>query len=711
MNEFLTGVINVIKVNLYTLFFVTIFGMGAHADDQVEDPLNAGATQPWQLRQPQAVMDYYVHPDGNDKNPGTKAKPFRTLSRAQEAVRSVNKEHPVDVFIAGGTYVIDKPLRFTAADGGQDGRPVRWRALEGESPVISGGVRVDSWRLQDKKKNIYVADTPRGLQARQIWVDDNLALPARVEMPRDAVSFDEAGFVINDHNFDFIAKVAKPEYLELEAIGAFTNRISPVDKIAGDKFIMEQPAWKNNNWGYDTIYSPLVLGGERGHLYISNALEFVDDPGEWYLDSNAGKLYFIPPRGRDVSEVNVILPRLDHLIAISGTEDQAVRDLVFKGFRFSYTSWLGPSSSEGYANQQTGAYLTGDYEAYPDDALVNCAWGCREFEKTRNKWSQIPAAVQISAAERINFEGNVFAHLGQVALGIGNDSNTHASGIGLAAQGIIVRQNLFTDLAGGAILIGGIRPDAHHPSNDAMVNSHIIVQNNRIKEVAKQYRENAAILSTYVDGAIIINNEISDAPYDAIGIGWGWGINDVGGNPGYRFTIGGDIGAFEGVIRGHYDHPENRIFYTPTTLRNTIVANNRIHDVKQVFTDGGAIYLLSSNPGSFVYGNYLYNIPDRIGIYLDEGAKGITVHHNVVDGAGRWLNANTMGMQAPFRMTYNNEAFHNWHNTNTTFGWSEYGDNKLYDDIPVEGNEWPESARKVMENAGIKASVTVKDQP
>jgi hypothetical protein len=669
------------------------------------DPLVAGVVQPWELRQQVKVAEFYVNPKGLDSNQGTKSKPFKTLTRAMKAVRSANKTSPVDIMLSGGNYTLNKPLHFGSKDGGQNGKPVRWMAVDGEKPVISGGLSIEQWKLFSKEKNIYVANTPKGLNARQIWINDQLVAPASIEIPRDAVAFDNTGFTLTDSKFQYLTKIDGLENLELEALGAFTNRISPVKKVKNGKFVMEQPAWKNNNWGYDTIHAPLVLGGEKGQVFISNALAFVDDPGEWFLDAEKGRLYMIPPENTSVDDISIIMPRLPYLISISGTPKSPVRDLLFSGIRFSYTSWLGPSSAEGYANQQTGAYITGNATDYPEDAFINCAWGCREFEKTRNKWLQMPAAIQVSAAERINFEKNVFAHLGQVALGIGNDAIGNASKVGLAAQGIIIRKNIFTDLAGGAILVGGIRPDAHHPKDSSLVNSHITIQNNRISHVSKQYRENAAILATYVNEVLIIHNEISDAPYDAISIGWGWGLNDYGGSPGYRFSMGGDIGAFDGITRGHYDHPENKIFYTPTTLRNTIIAYNKIHNVKQVFTDGGAIYTLSSNPDTFIHNNYIYNVPNRIAVYLDEGTKGVTVHNNVVDGAGRWLNVNTNSMQAPLRMTYNNSAYKNWHNSGDAYGWSEEGDNKLYDDVHVKGDKWPEAAKNVMQNSGIEDSV------
>src|SRR6185369_3241150 len=254
-----------------------------------------------------------------------------------------------------------------------------------------------------------------------------------------------------------------------------------------------------------------------------------------------------------IDQLEVELPRLQFLLAIGGTHEQPLRDLAFQGIRFSYTSWLGPSSNDGYADQQSGAFLKGPSDARPHNAHLSCVWGCREFETRRNDWQQMPAAVQVSAAERVVFDRVVFAHLGQVALGIGNNADAHATGVGLGARSIEVKASVFNDLAGGAVLAGGISRDAHHPSDPRMANRDVLIANNRICAVSQTYMDNSAILSTYVDGALILHNDISDAPYDGIDIGWGWGVNDAGGSAVYR-----------SARRGYYDFPTNLLYETPT---------------------------------------------------------------------------------------------------------------------------------------------------
>ncbi|MFT4091881.1 MAG: DUF1565 domain-containing protein, partial [Asticcacaulis sp.] len=118
---------------------------------------------------------YYVAPNGNDKADGSAQKPFKSLTRAQEAVRKSNKTGDVSVVIADGTYALEKPLIFTQADGGQNGYSVTWQAAEGAKPLLSGGLTVTGFTLVDEKERVYVANTPKGLDTRQLWVNDTLA--------------------------------------------------------------------------------------------------------------------------------------------------------------------------------------------------------------------------------------------------------------------------------------------------------------------------------------------------------------------------------------------------------------------------------------------------------------------------------------------------------------------------------------------------------
>ncbi len=80
---------------------------------------------------------YYVAQDGDDQNTGTYENPFKTLERAQEAVRGINKNMHGDIVVyLDGEFELDKTLAFTERDSGSNGFCVRWEGVG--NAVISG---------------------------------------------------------------------------------------------------------------------------------------------------------------------------------------------------------------------------------------------------------------------------------------------------------------------------------------------------------------------------------------------------------------------------------------------------------------------------------------------------------------------------------------------------------------------------------------------
>ncbi len=230
---------------------------------------------------------------GDDAGDGSAAHPFRTLERAQQAVRAANAEHDVHVQLADGIYRIGETLVFGTLDGGRNGHQVVWEAASGAHPVISGGVRVTDWKMFDRARGIYVAETPKGLDTRQVWVNDRLAAMASREIPRSSVEFTQEGIVLKDPKLAALASSAPDAgRMEVSATGFFTKRISPVERVRGNVLVMKQPAWNNNIWGYDTLNSP--YHPELAHLYLANSLALVSEAGQWAIDPAQGRLYLRP---------------------------------------------------------------------------------------------------------------------------------------------------------------------------------------------------------------------------------------------------------------------------------------------------------------------------------------------------------------------------------------------------------------------------------
>ncbi|WP_242504074.1 right-handed parallel beta-helix repeat-containing protein [Promicromonospora panici] len=585
----------------------------------------------------------------------------------------------VTVVLADGTYRIDRPLEFRAQDGGRNGHTVRWTAAPGAHPEISGSTQLSGWQQYDEAANIYVADIPAGLDTRQLYVDGVAAPRAATPLALSDLTLTPTGMTINNPDLAYLADLPRQERIEFESLGDFTDRYSPVQSIAGSTITMAQPAWDNNTWGWDTVQYSLLA---ESKWFLANSLSFLDQAGEWYVDPDAGKLYYKPADGVNPQDLDIELPRVETLISVGGTYDAPVSNLEFSGITFTGTSWLGPSSNEGYVSQQNGGYLKGEYDYRPADAFTSCSRGCEAYERTRNTWFQEPSAVQVSAADHITFERNTFRNLGSSGLGIGNDDNATLTGIGLGASNIDVTGNVFTEVGGHALFVGGLRADAHHPSDPRMTNQDILIENNTISHVAVEYQDNSGILSTYVTRAQIVHNEVENLAY-AIDTGYGWGINDAGGSQEY-------------VRRGYYKH--NPLYRTPTTLQDNLIAGNLVHDIKADFADSGNIYNLSASPGTVIENNYMYNV-SGVGIYLDEGSRYILSRHNVLSGSNPWVFTNAYSAG---NGTNDNTLQENWYNSGgAQMPNAEERNNRLIGNVRVSGNNWPSAAWEVICAAGV----------
>src|SRR5882757_6411458 len=118
------------------------------------------------------------------------------LAQAQQTVRTMTGQATGDIVVdlAGGTYRLTSPLRFGVQDSGLNGHKVVYQAVPGQTPVLSGGLRVTGFTLFDATKNIFRAPVPAGTTSRQLFVDG-------VRAARDRGATNPAGFSLSTTGF------------------------------------------------------------------------------------------------------------------------------------------------------------------------------------------------------------------------------------------------------------------------------------------------------------------------------------------------------------------------------------------------------------------------------------------------------------------------------------------------------------------------------
>ncbi|MDQ1597822.1 MAG: hypothetical protein QOI70_1246, partial [Microbacteriaceae bacterium] len=249
-------------------------------------PAAANAAPAVSAAKPQATA-VYVAPSGSGPQNGTEKHPYRSLEAARNAVRKISKnaKSDINVVLADGTYTVDSTFTLTSQDSGQNGHTVTYEAAPGAHPVISGGQSVTGWTVSDAAKGIYKTHVGN-IDTRELYVNGQLETRARSGKNPSGFTKTSTGYTITDTSLD-----AYQNQTDMEVVSAWGWMLyrCPVASIVGNTMTMQQPCWNNAN---------LHAGQEiQNPIWIENAYELLDTPGEWYLDQSTGDLYYMPKPG------------------------------------------------------------------------------------------------------------------------------------------------------------------------------------------------------------------------------------------------------------------------------------------------------------------------------------------------------------------------------------------------------------------------------
>jgi hypothetical protein len=550
--------------------------------------------------------DFYVAVNGNDSWSGKLAQPnnsgtdgpFATIPRARDAVRAqkanADLKHPVTVLLRGGLYTLRESVTFGPEDSGTENYPITYAAFPGEKVVLSGGQKITGWKKGPSE--IWTTEFPevkaRNWYFRQLFVNGRRAIRARTPNTDDKMPW----WTIKTSTATKESPPQKNEPITVSITGSIQGYRHPNDieliymqnNESGRKrlrtineidqtFTLAPPHRWNPRAFINDWYLSIPFAGKP--CYLENALEMLDQPGEWYLDRQTGVLTYWPCAGEDLTSAEVIAPVAQKtLLAIIGTPQQPVRNLHFKELQVRYLDW--PLPPWGYMPMFC-CNVAVDGDPNP---------GHRPIE----------AAVEFEYARSCSFTNGGISHVGGMGLCLRNGT-----------ANIIIEGNDIFDLGGGGITagypnVGGGFLYAAPPPKPGEYQGYRIA-NNYVHHCGMDYYGAVGILLFATQNAQVAHNLIHDTAYFGMG------------------------------VAGSQD-PE-----LPFARDNTIEFNHIYHAMKVTIDGAGMYVTFANHGnGTLIRGNLIHDTqgnpyhekwgvhPPSAGIYLDSNNSGCRYESNVL---------------------------------------------------------------------------------
>lgn len=571
----------------------------------------------------------YVSPHGNDQWSGRSADPeggdgpLATLEAARLKVRAIkaNAKESVEVLIRGGEYHLDKTVVFGLADSGSEEAPVVYKAFPGEKPVFSGGVEISKWArcAQDPAGvspkawgQLWVAEIPT--HTREPWVIRSLydgeALLQRarsgsfkyrdVEKENDSNRQGKKLTSVLDYEGDPLPPFDRTVHYRDDDLRDWPNP-SDIELILKDRpwlanvIALERVDTRNKvaHLAVDPTYQAI---NPNNRYWVENAIEYLDEPGEWVVNTREGRIYLWP--GKDVADMNVVAPFLQEFIRVEGTEDGPFAShLWFEGLTFTHGV---------------------------RDTLLE---GDRGLQHDWEMYDKANAVIRFRFAEDCVVSSCVI----KASSGTGIRLDLHCQRIRIAG-------NHLHHLGGGGIVLSGYGPGTKD------VNKKNVVHDNFIHHIGELLLHSAAIFIAQSGHNDITHNTIRDVPYNGI---------VVSGCRPHEFYLVKRIPfrrAWVSSIRFEECEPyikkglaaryQNRLehFLPLLHARENRIVMNDISRTLLKLHDGNAIYFSAMGEDNLVERNYLHQNHDTAGaIRLDDNPSFTIIRENVITESERGL--------------------------------------------------------------------------
>ncbi len=505
----------------------------------------------------------YVAPGGtgNGKSHESPTGSIQNALSMVEMMRGGGMLQPITVKLLAGNYCLTSPIVFHPTMSNVSVEPFGngdvlisgAKKLEGFAETEFMGVKCLGVSIEEVKSgawkftDLYV----NGLRAEKTRLPDvGYFKMKETEVPTTTLFGPSKWFVAEDADLDQFKSLYAFEDAIVSYNHYWIDEHTPIETldIASGRVTMSYRSRFNIRPGQEYI--------------LENVAEQFKNPGEWYLDRANGMLYYIPRSDDETADtLDVWAPVVPRLLSFEGgrADDNHVTGVRFRDITFAYTR--GDYGSGQHVDGTTEGELFGS-----DGQAVSNAHG----------------AIELSYARNISFRGCTLRNYG-----------VHGFNIKEGCRSVKIEGcKIYDGGAGGVRICGG-----GYGSPDSTHTTACTVSDCSITHVGRRYFSACGILIMHASEIDILNNEIGDLYYTGVSVGWTWG-------------------------------------YAKTVCRDNRIIGNHIYDLGKGFlSDMGGVYLLGSQPGTVVANNRIHDIKCKEyggwALYTDEGSAGMLLENNL----------------------------------------------------------------------------------
>ena len=650
-----------------------------------------------------AKADYYVAPNGDDRWSGTLAAqnvaktdgPFRSIAKAQSAVRERLAGHPgrtITIMLRSGTYYLalsptnPGTLHFAAKDSGAPNAPVTWRNFPGETPIVSGGVRIGKGGLGLAWRNVsgslWELQLPAGIRPFEyLFYNGARRLRARVQSESAA----SVGYVMRDGACYSTEdkKVASADHCNLGTYLRMADTVAPKGVNAGcpstsdrsgarskclDRF-KYNPEDPISNWANVNPDGSACGGGPNGYPKGDVEIAVFES---WTMESMRVSCidttnHIIHLTGKMKGSPQIYnffgpLPGRRYIVENAKEAFDAARKIGQTGIWFldrSTPQWTLRYLANKSENPNSDTVVIAQLEPVSPIGgsllsaidlkhaifrgitfeVDNFVPGPEGFNQDENSEDNLPEAIDCESCQHVTFDAITVRRTSASGILIASSSSTS----GEPASKDVIQDSAFYDIGDCGIRIG-------HRPYDTDKAEHVVqsvtVQNNIVQGYSRVFAAGEGISQANGHDVSYLHNDITDGYHAAMSLCW----LSCPGNPANGSNLLSQYNHMWNIIQG-VTSDGGVLYYNIGNSKSSGTGNRVLSNLVHDATDSSIIDQQGCGGSRCVGSAY-----GARGIYLDAYSAGVLVENNVVYNMSEYAAFKNEGLPpgAPPNTFHNN---------------------------------------------------------